>query len=413
MNNYAVNNLRAAAVSCHVDFTYEEFASLLPNLNAIDQTDTNWKFQDEHDEKKLKILHDLANMASSLSWVYYNALIDFLFAIPEKAFSSTDMYVEWLAERLKHCIENGRKNKRSYDVQAQIIALKLYKFAVSLVPWDNKRHIPQSPSSELDFLRDAIVEGDTWATFIGFSEKWRNLKNTHALACFLPPIYGFDDEDTDVTIENTIPEDTDEDRRETPEQQTGRTGDQRHQQIRFAASLITIIEHARNKFKTFIEDATPTFIADDGSKAFGTDIELIERLGTGSVWLASDGRVRFSCEIVENNPSLALVRAHLDLIVRKIVDYLKQFQTRAWEITEEPLSEPYCPRLRAVHKDWKVEIQAYIIPRVDNTFDASLNVQANTDITLADTSPEDTDEDRRKTPEQQTRSTKARWWKST
>ena len=76
------------------------------------------------------------------------------------------------------------------------------------------------------------------------------------------------------------------------------------------------------------------------------------------------------------------------------------------------MSEPYCPRLRAVHKDWKVEIQAYIIPRVDHTFDASLDVQANTDITLADTIPEDTDEDRRETPEQHRGSTKARWWRT-
>src|SRR5262249_25093086 len=130
----------------------------------------------------------------------------------------------------------------------------------------------------------------------------------------------------------------------------------------FAVSLITIIEHARHRFESLIEGSKPTFIADDGSKAFDTDIELVEGLGKGTVWLESDGTVRFSCAIVANNPSLALVRAHLHLIVREIVDYLKQSPARDWKITEDRLSKPYLPRLHAVHKHWKLEIKASITP---------------------------------------------------
>ena len=92
------------------------------------------------------------------------------------------------------------------------------------------------------------------------------------------------------------------------------------------------------------------------------------------VWpdLDSAGTARFSCQIVENNPRLELVREHLDIIAREIVAYLYQ----DWEITEDPLSKPYLPRLRAVHNRWKLEIEACIIPRVDGTFDASLNIRA-------------------------------------
>jgi len=168
------------------------------------------------------------------------------------------------------------------------------------------------------------------------------------------------------------PEEADSEVEVTLGQRSGSMLDLRHQRIRFAVSLITIIEHAQYRFETLIEGSKPRFIADNGSKAFGTDIELVEGLGKGSVWLDPDGRARFSCEIVENNPSLELVRSHLDIIVRKIVAYL----SRDWEITEDPLSEPYLPRLRAVHKHWKLEIEAHIIPRVDNTFDTSLNIQA-------------------------------------
>jgi hypothetical protein len=177
-------------------------------------------------------------------------------------------------------------------------------------------------------------------------------------------------------IQKTQTSEEDESGTEENEQRRGNLLDQRHQRISFRFSLLTIIEHARDRFQTFIEGSQPSFISEDGSKAFRTDIELVEGLGQGSVWLDSAGTVRFSCAIVENNPRLELVREHLSVIVREIVEYL----SRDWEITEDPLSEPYLPRLRAVHNRWKLEIQAYIIPRVDNTFDASLSIWARQTI---------------------------------
>jgi hypothetical protein len=177
-------------------------------------------------------------------------------------------------------------------------------------------------------------------------------------------------------IQKTRTSEEDENGQEEDKPQIGSMLDQHHQRVRFAASLITIIEYARQRFETIIEGSKPSFIADNGSKAFDTDIEFIEGLGPGTVWLEPDGSIRFTCEIVENNSSLALVRAHLDLIVREIVAYLRQFPARDWEITEDPLSEPYLPRLRAIHNSWKLVIDTSITPRVDNTFDASLDIRA-------------------------------------
>jgi len=146
--------------------------------------------------------------------------------------------------------------------------------------------------------------------------------------------------------------------------------DQFEQQLRFAVNLITIIEHARNRFETFIEDMKPRYIADNGSKAFATDLELIEGMGYGTVWLNPDSTVRFNCDIVENNTSLELVQSQLDMIVSQIVDYL----SRDWMVNRKPLSGPYEDALLAIHKRWKLEMKSHIIPRVDKTSDASLDV---------------------------------------
>src|SRR5262249_10928546 len=104
-----------------------------------------------------------------------------------------------------HLIEEGKNNRKSHNIQSQAIALKLYRLAASAVPWDNSKgkYKPDSPNGELNFLHDAIIEGNTWATFMRFSEKWRNQRNVKALESFLPCIDGFDD---DENIEDTVTE---------------------------------------------------------------------------------------------------------------------------------------------------------------------------------------------------------------
>jgi hypothetical protein len=49
--------------------------------------------------------------------------------------------------------------------------LKLYRLAVGAVPW-RREDKGYPPVGELAFLEEAVVEGDTWATFVAFSKKW-------------------------------------------------------------------------------------------------------------------------------------------------------------------------------------------------------------------------------------------------
>jgi hypothetical protein len=80
-------------------------------------------------------------------------------------------------------------------VQRQALELKLYQLAVTAVPW--KGNEKYNPRSDLNFLNDAIVKNDTWATYMAFSNKWKEQNNAKKLEKLLPEIYGFDDDETD------------------------------------------------------------------------------------------------------------------------------------------------------------------------------------------------------------------------
>jgi len=189
MSKYAVDDLRVSACSHNFNLTHEEFASLLPNLNAIEKTDSGWKFKDDRDEKKLKILRDLGMMASDLSLVYFQAIHDFLLAVPGSAYEDA----ERPRQRLEYLIAEGKKKSFGIDIIEEI-DLKLYFLAVKAVPWkkdgDKFEHYSLCPYGELHFLHEAIVEGDTWATFTAFSNKWRENQDSVTLKKFLPEIYG-------------------------------------------------------------------------------------------------------------------------------------------------------------------------------------------------------------------------------
>ncbi|MBL9029328.1 MAG: hypothetical protein JNK42_02515 [Caedimonas sp.] len=191
------STLRSAALYRYFDLTHKEFASLLPNLKAMDKVEDDWNFKDKNDKKKLEILSDLGFMARDLSWVYFQAIHDLLSALPSSFYSQSERK-KWPRHRLKQLLEEGKKNKDSYHIQSQALDLKLYDLAVRAEPWtnDKDKDKPYSPNGELDFLHGAIIEGNTWGTFMAFSEKWKQEWMRHkSLKKFLPPLYDFDDDE--------------------------------------------------------------------------------------------------------------------------------------------------------------------------------------------------------------------------
>ena len=89
--------------------------------------------------------------------------------------------------------------------------MKLYSLATKAVPW-KKEEEEGSPSGELAFLKKAIVEGDTWATFMAFCKEWRSKPGWHRkkLEKWLPNRWGEAGEEDDSSLDDEDIDDTEQ-----------------------------------------------------------------------------------------------------------------------------------------------------------------------------------------------------------
>ena len=140
---------QCAAVSFAFDLTDDEFAMILA----------------KPDERRVRTLRNLSMMAQGLRLCLYEAIHDALFA---SEVSSSD-YVD--AEFAKRTFEGKLRELKGWQREKQLRELKLYRLAVQAVPWKMKKE-GYPPSGELAFLQEAVVDGDTWATFIAFCREW-------------------------------------------------------------------------------------------------------------------------------------------------------------------------------------------------------------------------------------------------
>jgi len=171
--DYAKDGVRSAAVTHAFDLTNEEFAEIL----------------EKPDKPRETVLKDLAMMARDLRLCLYGAIHDALF-VPEVGGD----YYEY-AEFAKIAFERKLEQLEGWQRDKELRELKLYRLAVQAVPWkkDEKGH---PPSGELAFLQDALVEGDTWATFAAFCKKWDEPSHrTKRLEKHLPKIWEAGEQD--------------------------------------------------------------------------------------------------------------------------------------------------------------------------------------------------------------------------
>lgn len=157
--------VRAAAICCNLDLTYQEFTQVLA----------------KPEKERRAMLTELAVETSDLRLCLYSAIHDILRRREHAAFA-TDKLRQQLS-RLK----GGQRERQLRDLQ-------LYYLARSAVPWGKKAsfteeelrplaprviegariltHSRQFPE-ELRFLAPCVVEGDTWGTFLAFLDKWQ------------------------------------------------------------------------------------------------------------------------------------------------------------------------------------------------------------------------------------------------
>jgi hypothetical protein len=119
----------------------------------------------------------------------YEAIHDVLFA---SEVSASD-YVD--AEFAKRTFEGKLRELKGWQREKQLRELKLYRLAVEAVPWKKKEE-GHTPGGALAFLKKAVVEGDTWATFVAFCREWDQAPFlTKGLERHLPKIWEAGEED--------------------------------------------------------------------------------------------------------------------------------------------------------------------------------------------------------------------------
>ncbi|TIQ41814.1 MAG: hypothetical protein E5X49_16810 [Mesorhizobium sp.] len=153
-NDFAKDHMRSAAITHAFDLTNEEFAGVLS----------------KPDGPRVKILHDLALMAHELRLCLYQAIDDVLRVSQVSPMSGDYEYALYAGQAFERKLEQMKAWRNDY-LRSNLLELKLYRLARQAVPWKNDK-TGYPPTDELAFLEEAVVKGDTWATFAAFSKKW-------------------------------------------------------------------------------------------------------------------------------------------------------------------------------------------------------------------------------------------------
>lgn len=180
--------LRSAAVRVNFQIDNEEFASILA----------------KPPKERVNILEDLAMMASDLRLCIFDAIHDSLFASDVSPLGGDYEYAIFARDKLNKRLAE----LKDWPRQTELLELRLYRLAHRAMPWDTKKE-GSAPTGKLRFLADEIVAGDTWATFMAFSDTFTRklerlergqgdeLSKNELLRC-LPRIYEIEDDKTDL-----------------------------------------------------------------------------------------------------------------------------------------------------------------------------------------------------------------------
>lgn len=186
--DYVKDHMQSAAITHAFDLTNEEFVEILS----------------KPDKPRVRILKNLSMMAQDLRLCLYEAIHDALVVSDVSAIGTDYEYAEWAKRTFERRLEELKGWRRDKELRE----LRLYRVAVQAVPW-KKGGKGYPPSDELAFLEEAVVEGDTWATFASFSKKWdETYYQTKRLERYLPRIWEAGEED-DFTLDEDDVDDAD------------------------------------------------------------------------------------------------------------------------------------------------------------------------------------------------------------
>jgi hypothetical protein len=110
--------------------------------------------------------------------------------------------------------------------------------------------------------------------------------------------------------------------------------------------------------------------SDEGHASYETSLRLAG-CSDPHVWGRPDGAVEFTCELV---PNIRRERDVIEQIQRRMSDIVAALP-REWRIKLDPQAAPYSPHVEAEEPGGRLTITATVVPRVDDTFDATLTLR--------------------------------------
>ena len=161
------DSLRSAAIFYNFDLTNEEFAEIFS----------------KSDPERSRDLSSITILAQDLRLCVYEAVVHALSVCEWSWGKGSDL------DHAKRAFEAKLHRLKGWQRDKELGELKVYRLAVRAVPWRSEdKGYP--PGGELAFLEEAVVEGDTWATFMAFSKKWDEAPyRTRRLEKYLPKIW--------------------------------------------------------------------------------------------------------------------------------------------------------------------------------------------------------------------------------
>lgn len=156
----------------------------------------------------------LGQACSDLRPCIFQACFDFISTL---GYSNREKYnIEQIEENLNLRYQNLDEYYKlryekflEYNRDKEIIELKLYEMAKITIPWQDgeKGYLPSNQSSgneELNFLDEIVVKGDTWATFIAFTDSWKKLgyREQEKIKKYLPNVLDENRETEDDFVDN-------------------------------------------------------------------------------------------------------------------------------------------------------------------------------------------------------------------
>jgi hypothetical protein len=164
------DDVRTSAISHNFSPTYAEFAEILA----------------KPEKERMGILIDLLRYGCDLSPCIFQAVQDVLRETEwsEATGPRHSVWEETMGQRDRFDQKLAQLQGMGYSGEKLLYEWALYEWAKSAVPWKKGQEPDCGPEGDFEFLNKCVKAGDTWGTFMAFSQAWKaEASKRHSDAC--------------------------------------------------------------------------------------------------------------------------------------------------------------------------------------------------------------------------------------